>query len=207
MAALARCTALRLAGGLAITLARMGREAELMARYCDGEEAAFDALYAQVAPRLLAYLIGLVADRAAAEDLLQLTFLKLHESRDIYVRGADPVPWLYTIAHRTCLDELRRRKRARVRVGEEVPASKEPRADLAGAAEGQGAPQDGFSDETLRALATLPESQREALLLTTVQGRSHREAAAITGASPTAIKLRAHRAYVALRKLLAKEGA
>jgi RNA polymerase sigma-70 factor (ECF subfamily) len=185
----------------------MAGEAELMARYCDGDVGAFEALYAAVAPRLLAYLVGLVADRAAAEDLLQLTFLKLHEARSIYVRGADPVPWLYTIAHRTCLDELRRRKRSRVRVGEEVPASAEPRADLSGAAEGAGARDRGFSDETLRALETLPASQREALLLTTIQGRSLKEAAAITGATPSAIKLRAHRGYVALRKLLKKEGA
>src|SRR4051812_46980110 len=184
----------------------MAGEAELMARYCDGDAGAFDELYAAVAPRLLAYLIGLIAERAAAEDLLQLTFLKLHESRDIYVRGADPVPWLYTIAHRTCLDELRRRKRSRARVGEEVRPSDEPRADLKGGAESE-TREEGFSDETLRALATLPESQREALLLTTVQGRSHREAAAITGTTATAIKLRAHRAYVSLRKLLGKEGA
>lgn len=183
----------------------MGREAELMARYCDGDPASFEGLYALLAPRLLAYLIGIVGERATAEDLLQLTFLKLHQSRDLYVRGADPVPWMYTIAHRTALDELRRRKRARVRVGEEVPASAEPRADLSGSAV-EAAPRDeGFSDETLRALQELPESQREALLLTTVQGRSIKEAAAITGSTPTAIKLRAHRAYVTLRKLLGKK--
>ena len=173
-----------------------------MQSYCDGDPSAFDALYGLLAPRLLAYLIGIVGERATAEDLLQLSFLKLHEARDLYVRGADPVPWMYTIAHRTALDELRRRKRARVRVGEEVPASAEPRADLSGSAEAR---DEGFTDETLRALQELPESQREALLLTKVQGRSIQEAAAITGSTPSAIKLRAHRAYVTLRKLLGKK--
>jgi RNA polymerase sigma-70 factor (ECF subfamily) len=182
------------------------REAEWMGRYCDGDRAAFDALYAAVAPRLFAYLIGLVGERATAEDLLQLTFLKVHEARDLYVRDADPVPWLYTIAHRTALDELRRRKRARVRVGEKVSPDAEPRAGLSGAAEEAARSDDGLSDATLAALRALPASQREALMLTTIQGKSHREAAAITGSTPSAIKLRAHRAYVTLRKLLGKEG-
>ena len=87
-----------------------------MGRYCDGEAQAFHRLYALVAPKILAYLAGLTGDRALAEDLLQQTFLKLHQARATYVRDANPVPWIYTIAHRTCLDELRRRKVARVKL-------------------------------------------------------------------------------------------
>src|SRR5439155_18932845 len=44
------------------------REAELMSRYCDGDRAAFDALYAAVAPKLLGFLTQLVGERALAED-------------------------------------------------------------------------------------------------------------------------------------------
>jgi RNA polymerase sigma-70 factor (ECF subfamily) len=66
-------------------------EAALMARYCDGDREAFAALYGGLAPRLFAYLYGMIGERAAAEDLLQQTFLKLHEARAVYVRGADPV--------------------------------------------------------------------------------------------------------------------
>ncbi len=87
-----------------------------MERYCAGEVAAFRRLYTMLAPRILAYLRGLIGDRAAAEDLLQQTFLKVHEARGACVRGANPIPWIYTIAHRTCLDELRKRKRSRVRL-------------------------------------------------------------------------------------------
>src|SRR5688572_13066489 len=76
-------------------------EADLMGRYCDGDVKAFHRLYALVAPKILAYLVGLTADRALAEDLLQHTFLKLHQARGSYVRDANPVPWIYTIAHRT----------------------------------------------------------------------------------------------------------
>ena len=104
--------------------------ASLMARYCGGEIAAFHQLYAAVAPRILSYLTGLMGDRPTAEDLLQQTFMKLHEARPAYVKGANPVPWLYTIAHRTCLDELRRQKRARVRVSKDGTLPYEPSVDI-----------------------------------------------------------------------------
>src|SRR6185503_16025954 len=109
----------------------MAEVRDLMQRYCDGDAGAFRALYALVAPRLLGYLMKMARERAVAEDLLQLTFLKLHRARAAYVRGADPLPWIYSIAHRTFLDEARRVKRAVVRVGEgdELP---EQAADLRG---------------------------------------------------------------------------
>jgi RNA polymerase sigma-70 factor, ECF subfamily len=196
--------------GLGDETATATAEALLMGRYCDGDADAFAELYTRVAPRLLGYLMGLIGERAAAEDLLQLTFLKLHEARPAYVRGADPLPWLYTIAHRTFLDEARRRKRARVRLADEGPMPVEERADISGAREGN-EPPDGagspLAQATLAALSRLPPNQREALVLTKLHGRSHAEAAAITGSTPAAIKLRAHRAYVTLRRILGKETA
>lgn len=174
-----------------------------MGRYCDGDVQAFHALYAAVASRMLGYLVGLIGERAAAEDLLQLTFLKLHEARSSYVRDADPLPWLYTIAHRTFLDEVRRRKRAKVMLTDDG-APVEPPPDTTLQIEGE---PDELSPVTMAALAQLPQNQREALILTKVHGRSVAEAAAITGSTPGAIKLRAHRAYVTLRRLLGQKGA
>lgn len=83
-----------------------------MQRYVDGDALAFRKLYTLVAPQLFAYVRVFVRDRALGEEILQQTFLKLHKSRTSYVSGADPLPWLYAIAHRTCLDELRRAPRA-----------------------------------------------------------------------------------------------
>src|SRR5215468_7262878 len=94
----------------------MAEPRDLMQRYCDGDAAAFRELYALVAPRLLGYLVKMTRERALAEDLLQQTFLKVHRARAAYVRGADPMPWIYAIAHRTFLDEARRQKRAIARV-------------------------------------------------------------------------------------------
>jgi RNA polymerase sigma-70 factor, ECF subfamily len=186
--------------------------AEVMGRYCRGETAAFHRLYALLAPRLLAYLFGLLRDRAAAEDTLQVTFLKVHEARSTYVMGANPIPWMYTIAHRTCLDEIRKRKRNRVQLTKEGVLQTEPAADLTGvpveAGQDEAArPDPAATAGALAALDQLPENQRQALLLTKVHGRSTIEAAMIEGTTPGAIKQRAHRAYVTLRGLLGKPDA
>lgn len=79
----------------------------LMSRYCDGDDGAFRDLYALVAPGLYGDLLKIARIPAFAADLLQHTFLKVHKSRNAYVRGADPLPWIYAIAHRTFLDEIR----------------------------------------------------------------------------------------------------
>jgi RNA polymerase sigma-70 factor (ECF subfamily) len=185
---------------------------ELMARYCRGDAAAFARLYALLAPRIVAYLRGLLGEQAAAEDALQLTFLKVHEARASFVLGANPIPWIYTIAHRTSLDELRKRKRSRVRLTKEGTLAAEPAAHLTGvAAEAQqdreDRPDPAAAASALAALDGLPENQREALLLTKVHGRSVAEAASITGTTPGAIKQRAHRAYLTLRQKLGSKRA
>jgi RNA polymerase sigma-70 factor (ECF subfamily) len=177
---------------------------ELMRRYCDGDARAFRELYALVAPRRYGYLAKMARDRAVADDVLQQTFLKIHRARAAYVHGADPLPWIYAIAHRTFVDEARRARRSIVQpagdatpeiaaglTGESEDRRDEPRADpeLARAA--------------LAALAELPEQQREAVVLTKLDGKSVAEAAQIAGTTAGAMKVRAHRGYQALRRLLA----
>jgi len=173
-----------------------------MAKYCDGDASAFRELYALVAPRLLGYLVKMARDRAVAEDLLQHTFLKLHRARAAYVRGADPLPWLYAIAHRTFIDEARRKKRAIVRpADDDLP-------DVAAAITGEPAaavhaPADPeLVQAALDALAALPEQQREAVVLVKLEGKSVAEAADIAGTTVGAMKVRAHRGYEALRAKL-----
>src|SRR3954470_24688175 len=126
-----------------------------MARYCQGEQAAFHLLYARMAPRIMSYLLGMIGERASAQDLVQQTFLKVHEARSAYVRGANPIPWIYTIAHRSCLDEMRKRKRSRVRLTNDGTLAAEPAADLTGgSAESAGEPLDR-GDAASAAMAAL----------------------------------------------------
>ena len=144
--------------------------------------------------------------RAVADDLLQQTFLKVHRARGAFVPGADPVPWIYSIAHRTFLDEARRSKRAVVGVAtsEELP---EVPADLHGRSAGTADEPRHDPEVTkaaLAALSDLPEQQREAVVLTKLDGKSVAEAAAIAGTTVGAMKVRAHRGYSALRKVLGR---
>ncbi len=173
-----------------------------MARYQDGDASAFRELYALVAPRLLGYLMKMARDKALADDLLQQTFLKVHRARGAYVRGADPMPWIYSIAHRTFIDETRKVKRAVVRVADD--AVPEVAAGLDGeSAERRDEPRvdPELAQATLDALAHLPAQQREAVVLTKLDGKSVAEAAEIAGTSVGAMKVRAHRGYEARRKL------
>ena len=178
----------------------------LMKRYCGGDPRAFEELYAACAPKLLRYLIRLSGDRSTAEDLLQLSFLKVHRARGSYIEGAQPLPWMYTICHRTFLDEARKRKRSKlVDVGGDVP---EQSADLSGRLAEHAEPADNTEklSKTLQALQTLPPSQRQAVVLTKLDGKSMREAADIAGTTIGAMKVRAHRGYAALRQNLVAAG-
>tara|TARA_R110002096_G_scaffold423452_2_gene630620 strand:+ start:26530 stop:27090 length:561 start_codon:yes stop_codon:yes gene_type:complete len=178
---------------------------QLMKRYCEGDPRAFEELYAVCAPKLLRYLVRLSGEVSTAEDLLQLSFLKVHKARASYIEGAKPLPWMYTICHRTFLDEARKRKRSKVvDVGGDVP---EQSAAIDGrrSIEVETPESSERLNQTLEALQSLPPSQRQAVVLTKLDGKSMKEAADIAGTSIGAMKVRAHRGYAALRKTL--EGA
>lgn len=182
--------------------------AQIMERYCNGEAAAFRELYAAVSPRLFGYLMRLSGERSTAEDLLQQTFLKVHRARRAYVRGAAPLPWMYAIAHRTFLDEARRRKRSRVKLASDGDGVPERAAGIRGgpAEQVEDGPDPDLTRAAMAALDRLPASQRQAVVLVKLGGKSIAEAARIAGTTPGAMKVRAHRGYVALRKALEAGG-
>ncbi len=166
----------------------------LMERYVDGDVAAFDAIYQQLTPRVFGYLLRLTRHRERAEDLLQITFTKIHRARSSYLRGAPLLPWVLAIARRSFYDE-RRRARSRAEDLSRDGTLPEPRSE-----EG-GMPLD-VSDALDQALDAMPEAYREAIVLTKLSGLSMNEAGEVLGASPTAVKLRVHRGYNFLRQEL-----
>ena len=164
----------------------------LMEAYVGGSKAAFDLLYQRISTRLFGYLIRLTHERERAEDLLQITFTKLHRARDSYLRGAPVLPWVFAIARRAFLDE-RRRVRSRHEDLSHDGRLPEPTPE---AGPGQ------LSDALELALARLPDNYREAIVLTKITGLSVVEAAEVLGTTPTAVKLRVHRGYKELREYL-----
>jgi RNA polymerase sigma-70 factor, ECF subfamily len=164
---------------------------ELMERYVDGDAAAFEQLYQNVSPKLLGYLLRLTRHRERAEDLLQITFAKIHRARASYLRGAPLLPWVLSIARRSFFDE-RRAAKSRSEDLSSDGTLPEPRH------EEDVVPND-LSEALERALDAMPEAYREAIQLTKITGLSMVEAADVLGTTPTAVKLRVHRGYNLLR--------
>jgi RNA polymerase sigma-70 factor, ECF subfamily len=173
----------------------------LMAAYVAGDRRAFEQLFERLAPRLHRFFRRSFHAEATADDLLQVTFLKLHKARDTYRPDLRVAPWAFTIAARVRLDELRRRKRLAEDGDEEALA----RADESRAAEArdEGGLDRDEAGAVRRAVDSLPESQRVVIHLNRFEGMTFAEIAGVLGTTEGAVKLRAFRAYGALRQSLA----
>lgn len=165
-----------------------------MEAYVGGDLQAFDALYAHVAPKLFGYLLRLTRSRERAEDLLQVTFTKIHRARASYLQGSPFLPWASAIARRSFFDEIRAARARREDLSFDGKLPEPP-------TQGDALPTD-LQDALEQALNQLPDNYREAIQLTKVTGLSMQEAASVLGTTATAVKLRVHRGYVALRQTL-----
>jgi RNA polymerase sigma-70 factor, ECF subfamily len=175
-----------------------------MERYARGDDRAFSELYDSLAPRLRRYLLRASGDPGSADDLLQQTMLQIHRARGRFIVGAEVLPWAFAIARRLLIDGIRRRKNERSTISLETGGHEASPVDVAAVQYGADELLDG--QRLVRALDAelerLPESHRMAFELLKNEGLSIREAAEVLGATPTAVKLRAHRAYAALRVAL-----
>jgi RNA polymerase sigma factor (sigma-70 family) len=182
-----------------------GSDEDLMVRYVAGEENAFEQLYERVRQPLFAFFFHAFGSRPVAEDLLQLTFLRLHQSRRDYRPGLPLRPWLFSIARNLRTDEGRRLLRVH-----RVSAAPGTGADDAIAPpppESRATSGDLHESIVLlqrirQAMASLPDSQREVILMHKFADLSFDEIAEAVGASVSAVKVRAHRGYTRLRQLL-----
>lgn len=173
-----------------------------MDRYARGEDAAFEEVYDGLAPRLQAFLARYTHDRARAEDVVQQTMLQMHRARGRFIVGSQVVPWAFAIARRLLIDMHRRG-------GREVlsPTGDDSMTQLLAALD---APADDVAiakevaARIVLELGRLPENQRVAFELIKQDGLSVAEAAQVLGTTVAAVKLRAHRAYEALRAVLAE---
>ena len=174
-----------------------------MAAYVAGDRRAFEQLFARLAPRLHRFFRRSFSAEATADDLLQVTFLKLHRARDTYKVGMPVAPWAFAIAARVRLDEFRKRKRL-AEDGDEEALARADEAQAAAARDRDESAIDGdTADAVRRAVDALPESQRVVIHLNRFEGMTFAEIARVLGTTEGAIKLRAFRAYGALRQALA----
>ena len=181
-------------------------DSELMERVRAGDAAAFTRLVERYRGAVFRFATHLVPD--AAEDVLQETFITaLKHVKDLR-RDASVKAWLLAIARSKVLQQ-----RSRLSVTRSTPEPDETLEVLARDA-GFGAP---LSPEELtsrlerqalleRALAAIPEDEREVVVLRDVEGLSGDEAAAAVGLSLPALKSRLHRGRLHLVAALKKEG-
>ena len=155
----------------------------------------FDALYRETASDVFAYVMTLLRDRAAAEDVTATAFERAYRRQS----GFDPKrgtqrAWLFGIARNAALDELRARKRTAALLTD--PEDPDAQRD------------DGADDDeaALRratvgaALAQLDPRERELIALKFHAGLDNAEIAKVLGISVANAGTRVHRAVTRLRK-------
>ena len=171
-----------------------------MDRYASGDNQAFAALHQALHPRLLAYLMRMSGSSANASDLVQETFLRMHRARATFAVGGAVLPWAYAIARNVGLDHARA---SRLRRDRAAPQRSGPEMVDRGGADAEAVAMASQAARVVeQVLARLPPPQREAFILIRYEGLSMADAASVLGATPTAVKLRAFRAYEALRAAL-----
>jgi RNA polymerase sigma factor (sigma-70 family) len=131
-----------------------------------------------------------------AEDVTQEVFANAAALLESTERDSPTLAWLYTVARRRIVDELRRRDRARAVSLELV--------------EDPAAPDDGYGEQVAQvldvALASMPEGQRRVVLGRLLQGRSFVDLGGELAVSEDACRMRFMRGLQHLREEFEKEG-
>jgi RNA polymerase sigma-70 factor (ECF subfamily) len=171
----------------------------LVSRLQAGDPAAFDEVHAQLNARLFSFLLRLSRRRDVAEDLLEETWLRLVSHQRTLRPDTRLAPWLFTVARNLYVSYQRSR------LLEETHASSLIGLWPFGTAR-MSPFEETATNETERrveaALAALPATYREVLLLVGVEGFRPCEAAEMCGISPEALRQRLSRARALLERRL-----
>jgi RNA polymerase sigma-70 factor (ECF subfamily) len=171
-------------------------DAELLARLRAGESAVVAVIFERYEQAVFSYLIGVLKDRHAAEDVLQDTFVLVLRKAET-ATGESFRGWLFAVAHQQALLFRRKAKRVPAAVAADGllavvgsapdPADATDAADTAAAVRGL--------------LALLPEPQREVIRLRLFDGLKFREVAARLGCPLNTALARMHDGLNRLRTL------
>jgi RNA polymerase sigma-70 factor (ECF subfamily) len=175
-------------------------EEDLLVRRAQaGDRGAFEQLVRRHADRLYAVVLRFVADREAAEEITQETFLRAWRGVARFERRSRFFTWLYRIG----INEAKRR-------AEREPAERTASLDdepILEAPDWSQAPETRAEQSDLRrvlenSIRALPIDYRTPVILRDVEGLSTEEAAEVMELSEAAFKSRLHRARLVLRRTL-----
>lgn len=154
----------------------------------------FEALYRSSRDDVYAYVLTLLRDRAAAEDVTAIAFERAYRRRRTFDRHrGEERGWLFGIARNAALDELRRRRRA-------ASLTVDPEDLSEGDAVEDGADLIVRRTAVREALATLAPRERELIALKFHAGLTNAELAAVLGVSESNAGTLLHRAVQKLRR-------
>ena len=174
-------------------------DAALLVAFANGDRAAGRDLVARLGPRLFGYAARVLGDRAEAEDVVQEALMKLWRIAPDWRQGEAQVStWAYRVTVNLCTDRLRRRK---TRGEAALDAIAEPEADMVGAVERM--TEAARADALQAALDTLPDRQRQAVVLRHLEGLANPEIAAIMDIGVEAVESLTARGKRALKDALA----
>jgi len=164
----------------------------------DAAYAFVETLFGRHHDEIYAFLVRMLRDPDLAADLTQDTFVKAYRAYDALQAPDNARAWLYQIANRVALDELRRRRIVRFLPFTGQSAGTAPSAEhLVMDAR--------LSGELQRALERIPERQRAALVLAELHELTGLELASALGVSHDAARALLTRARESLRQALATE--
>jgi len=174
---------------------------ELMVRVAQGDDEAFKCLVQSWEQAVYAFLARMVGSREDAEDLTQETFLRVHAQSRRYRPEGRYKSWLFRIAGNLARSHLRRRRLLRwlrFDPGLHERADTEPLVDEVIATRSRHA-------AVHRALAQLPDRQRQAVILSRFENMSYAEVAVAMNTTESAVDALLQRAVANLRRVMAPE--
>ena len=170
----------------------------LLVLYANGDPVAARLLTQRLAPRVFAYAMRVLGDRAEAEDITQEGLLRLWRFAPDWRQGeAQVTTWLYRVATNLATDRLRARKRRQADTLDDVPEPGDDRPDVV-----TGLIEADRMAALQAALASLPDRQRQAVVLRHIEGMTNPEIAQILEIGVEAVESLTARGKRALSALL-----
>jgi RNA polymerase sigma-70 factor, ECF subfamily len=173
--------------------------AELVARAKAGDDQAFDELVRRYRKRILALALHLSGSASEAEDITQDVFLSAFRALDGFEGRSEFFTWVYRMTVNRSLNARRNRQRRGEQSISEAGPDGDPRVERAVAVDAAGDPRRAAElrqtyVRLLRALDALPVEMRTTVVLVSLQGLSHGEAAVVQKCSDGTIAWRMHEA-------------
>jgi RNA polymerase sigma-70 factor, ECF subfamily len=184
-------------------------DVQLMLDVKAGDDSSFELLLRKYRTPLVNFLYRMVRNSATAEDLAQEVFLRVYRARKDYAPSAKFTTWMFRIATNLALNARRDGRYQQLEVSMDQPADTQEGAHTAFEVPDR---QPGIENELMardraalirRAVESLPEKQRAAVLLHKYQEMDYDEIAKILQCSESALKSLLSRAYETLRIELA----